>query len=189
MPQRLPPVLSCLDLPLPELLAARLDGELFRIDDCYAPVDEIEQPSHRARALAAGLPDRFIAERHSAAWIWGALDLPPARHELCVAIGARTRSPGGSHRQVREVVIEPHEMTILGGLQVTAPLRTAIDLARFSTTFGAAEVHIVRWLMAHHGFTVADCLAEMARRRNLPNKRQAGRRLAQMSWLPAADPP
>ncbi|MCU1440394.1 MAG: hypothetical protein JWP85_1391 [Rhodoglobus sp.] len=178
MPVRLPPVLSRHDLPIAELAAARLDGELFRIDDCFSPVDEIEQPRHRARALGARLRDRLIAEQRSAAWIWGALDSPPSHHELCAAIGARVRPPGASWMTVREVVISPDEIASIEGTLVTAPLRTAIDLARFSDTFGSREVQIVRRLMRSGGFGVTECLESMDRRRNLPNKRQATRRLS-----------
>jgi hypothetical protein len=183
MSHRLPSVLSAHDLPVAELAAARLDGELFRIDDCFAPVDEIEQPSHRARALRAALPDRLIAEQRSAAWIWGALDAPPVHHELCVAAGVRTRTPGITWMRVREVVIEPAEIVTVGDLQVTTPLRTVVDLARFSMTFGEAEELISTWLMRHHGFGVADCVDDMDRRRNLPNKRQAISRLRALVLL------
>ncbi|CAN5360054.1 hypothetical protein BH11ACT4_BH11ACT4_03830 [soil metagenome] len=180
MPQRLPPVLSPHDLPLAELTAARLDGELFRIDDAFAPVDEIDQPSLRAGALRAVVPERLIAEQRSAAWIWGALDAPPIRHELCVTAGARTRSPGVSWMHVREVVIEPAELATIAGLQLTTPLRTVVDLARFSTEFGEAEALVCTWLMRRHGFGIADCLDDMDRRRNLPNKRQAADRLRRL---------
>jgi hypothetical protein len=179
MPQRLPTVLSSTDLPLPELHAARLDGELFRVDDAFAPVDEIERPLHRAQALRATLPDRLIAEQRSAAWVWGALDAPPAQHELCVLAGTRTRAAGVSWMHVREVVLDPGDLALVGGMQVTTALRTAVDLARFSTAFGEAEGLIVRWLMRHHGFDVDDCRAELDRRRNLPNKRQAITRLSE----------
>lgn len=177
MTQRLPPVLSSTDLPLAELLAARLDGELFRVDDCFCPVDEVEQPAHRASALRAGLSDRLIAEQRSAAWVWGALELPPQPHQLCAAMGARVRPPGAGWVMSREVVIEPWEIVVLGGMQVTTPLRTAVDLARSSPSFGEAEERVIRWLALHGGFTVEDCLDDMDRRRNLPNKRQAAARL------------
>jgi hypothetical protein len=180
MPLRLPPVLSRHDLPIAELAAARLDGELYRIDDCFSPVDEIEQPRHRARALGARLRDRLIAEQRSAAWIWGAIDSPPTHHELCAAIGARVRPPGVSWMTVREVVISPDEIATIEGILVTTPLRTAVDLARFSDTFESREAQIIRRLMRSGGFDIADCLDSMDRRRNLPNKRQAAHRLSQL---------
>lgn len=178
MTHRLPPVLSPVDLPVAELHAARLDGELFRVDDCFSPVDEIEQPGHRARALRACLPDRLIAEQRSAAWIWGALDRPPVHHELCAAIGARVRPPGVSWMTVREVVIAPREIATIEGMQLTTRLRTAVDLARSSIRFGEAEEVIVLRLMLDGGFGVEHCLDDMDRRRNLPNKKQAAQRLS-----------
>jgi len=178
MPHRLPPVLSSNDLPLAELLAARLDGEVYAVDDCFSPVDEVEQPEHRARALRAGLSDRLIAEQRSAAWVWGALQHPPLPHQLCAAMGARVRPPGAGWVMSREVVVEPWEVVTLGGMQVTTPLRTAVDLARFSSNYGELEASMVRRLMIIGEFTVAHCLDDMDRRRNLPNKKQAILRLS-----------
>ncbi|TAL44301.1 MAG: hypothetical protein EPN91_04690 [Salinibacterium sp.] len=172
---RLPAVLSGDDLPLAELHAARLDGELFRVDDCFSPIDEIAQPAHRARALATGLRDRLIAEQRSAAWIWGALETPPAVHQFCVVVGARVTPPGISWMTVREVVLDPSETVTLGGLQVTTPLRTAVDLARFTPDFSQPEVTMVTGLMRLGGFGLTECLDDMDRRRNLPNKRRAAR--------------
>ncbi len=178
MPQRLPPVLSPGDLPIAELSAARLDGELFGVDACFAPVDEIEQPAHRAAALRAMAPDRLIVEQHSAAWVWGALDRPPAIHEFCVAAGARVRVLGVRWMRVREVIIDANEVTMIAGVQLTTPLRTVVDLARFSAEFGPSESSAVTRLLRTGGFSLADCLDEMNRRRNLPNKRQAAERLS-----------
>jgi hypothetical protein len=177
MPQRLPPVLSAHDLPVAELFAARLDGELFRIDDCFAPIDEIVQPEHRALALRSGLPERLIAEQRSAAWIWGATDAPPVHHQLCVAPGARISAPPVGWMRVREVVITASELTTIGGMQVTNPLRTVIDLARFSESFGEAEARIVTVLARLADLGLGECLDDMNGRRNLPNKRQAIERL------------
>ena len=170
MTQRLPAVLTLVDLPLPELLAARLDGDLFALDDCFTPIDEIDQPRHRAAALHAGLSERLIAEQLSAAWIWGALDAPPARHQLCAATGARVGHAHPPWMDVREVVIHEHEIASIDGLLLTTPLRTAVDLARFSPCF---EMSMVTRL----GVTRTECLADLDRRRNLPGKKLARQRL------------
>ena len=53
---RLPPVLDTHDLPLAELCAARLDGELFAIDDGWAPLDEPDLPAFRAAVTALPCP-------------------------------------------------------------------------------------------------------------------------------------
>lgn len=173
MSQRLPSVLSTVDLPLPELIAARLDGEVFALDGCFCPVDEIEQPWHRARAVHMGLSERLIAEQFSAAWVWGAADRPPQVHQLCVTSDARVMHSPAPWISVREVVIEPPEIAVIAGLQVTTPLRTAVDIARFSPLFDDRDEDAVVRLMTLGGFDAADCIAEMERRRNLPQKRQA----------------
>jgi hypothetical protein len=181
MSLRLPLVLTELDLPLPELLAARLDGELFTVDDAFAPLDEIEQPAHRAHAILDAAPARFIAEQHSAAWVWGVLARPPRSHEFCVDIGARVSGATARIQRVREVVIEPHEIALFGSAKVTAPLRTVVDLARFSERFGETEERAVRGLMTAAHLTVEECVDELNRRRNLPNKRQAAERIRSLA--------
>ncbi|MHB1171667.1 MAG: type IV toxin-antitoxin system AbiEi family antitoxin [Lacisediminihabitans sp.] len=177
MSPRLLPVLSRHDLPEPELQAARLDGEVFAIDECFSPIDEIEQRYHRARSLAVLLPERLIAEQRTAAWILGALDRPPTRHQFCVDIAARVRAPNSARLTVREVVIDETEFLSCAGLRVTAPLRTVIDLARFSAAFSEEERNLVAALMPLGGFGVEDCEAAMERRRNLPGKQRAMERI------------
>ena len=173
----LSPVLSRLDLPLAELSAARLDGELFGIADCYLPGDLPEGAAIRAAALRAALPhERLIAEQHSAAWIWGVLDAAPSPHRFAAAIGARVGRRSSPWMRVREVVIAAEDRTEIAGLEVTTPLRTALDLLRGST-FGAAEQELVSALMAAGGFSARDCRVGIDARRNLPYKHEARARL------------
>ena len=175
---RLNSVLYRSEFPAPELRALVLDGEAYRVDDCVAPVDEVAGPIQRAAALAAELPARLIAEQHSAAWIWGAQPHPPQRHEVCADITARTRPSVGTLLSVREVVLLHEDTSLLAGLSVTTPMRTAIDLARFVSVWNDTEAEIVRALLSLSGVGVIDCARVMNRRRNLPNKRIALERLA-----------
>ena len=69
---RLPGVLFHSDLPEAELHAAKLDGELYPVDQCFSPIDTIEGRWNRARALLLTVPARLIAEQRTAAWIYGA---------------------------------------------------------------------------------------------------------------------
>ena len=177
MPSRLPIVLTSFDLPPAELAAAALDGELYRVGNGFAPIDEIEQPNHRAGSLRAGLHHRLIAEQRSAAWVWGALIAPPAQHEFCTRMGARVGHASVLSRAVREVVIEPNEVTIVNCLPVTTPLRTVLDLLRFRSEFAGAEVEMIKSLMRLGNFGPGECHDELGRRRNLPNKKSATRRL------------
>jgi hypothetical protein len=183
MPTRLLPVLSRYDLPEPELQAARLDGELYRVDECYSPVDEIERRDNRALSLAVLVPERLIAEQRTAAWVLGALGDAPARHQFCADIGARVRAPE-PRITVREVVLDDTDLMTCAGLRVTTPLRTAIDLARFSDAFGGRERAMIRSLMVLGGFGAGECAKTMDRRRNLPGKQRALSRISAAASYP-----
>jgi hypothetical protein len=178
MTRRLPPLLSPTDLPRAELDALVLDGEVYRVDECVVPLDTVPSPQLRASALAALLPGRLIVEQRSAAWVWGALDRPPFRHQVCAASGARTRPPSGTAVTAREVVIDPADLVELSGMSVTTPLRTAIDIARCGSGWGTDDIELLARLMRIGAFTIAECAQAMGRRRNLPNKVLATERLA-----------
>ena len=175
---RLPAVLSHHEFPAAELDALRLDGEVYRVDDCVVPVDEISTPELRATVLSGKLSDRLIAEQHSAAWVWGAVAEPPVPHEACSSITARTRPVLGPSLRIREVVVSPVDTTTMSGLILTTPMRTAIDLARFVAEWTDSEARIATGLMRVGGFNAVDCAKAINSRRNLPNKRMALERLA-----------
>lgn len=183
MSLRLPSVLSRLDLPEAELCAARMDGELFAVDDCFSPIDEIECPGYRARSLLPMPSPRLVAERQTAAWVLGASDRPPARHQFCTRIAARVRVPSELRLDVREVVIDDSDILVIDGLPVTTPLRTAIDLARFSAEFGHGDRTTVSALMLLGAFGVSECATTMNRRRNLPRKQLALARIEQAAAI------
>jgi hypothetical protein len=178
MPRLLSSVLSRHEFAPPELAALVLDGEAYRIDQCVAPVDEIPGPRVRATALAAELPERLIAEQHTAAWVWGALAQPPRRHEVCSDIAARTRPALDARLHVREVVILHDDTVDLAGIRVTTPMRTAIDLARFVPEWSDDETRTIRDLLRLAEVGILECARAMNRRRNLPGKRLALERLA-----------
>ena len=181
---RLPPVLSTADLPSAELWAAKLDGQLFQVGDGFAPGDEIVQATHRALAVhfvgapADGVDSRLIAEQRSAAWIWGALDVAPVHQQLCVVSNSRAGRDLPRSVSVREVVIRGSEISLVGGLRVTTPLRTILDLARFSEAFESTDIYTVSRLMRQTGINFEQCEADVNGRRNLPGKRRALQRLS-----------
>ncbi|HEY9477190.1 MAG TPA: type IV toxin-antitoxin system AbiEi family antitoxin [Microbacteriaceae bacterium] len=177
MASRLPAVLSHLDLPEAELWAAHLDGEVYPLDECFSPIDEAELPGNRVRALGLILPRRTIAERLSAAWLHGVLPFPPAVHQLCADSRARVKPVRSRRFQVREVEITAEEIVACEGVQITTPLRTVMDLARFSDRFGPDERRLVRGLLALQGIGVEECCSAILARRNLPAKRLALRRV------------
>ena len=174
----LAPVLFPSDLPLAELCAARLDGELFALDDGYCPIDQPETHESRARSISPHCRDRIIAERRTAAWIWGARENPPQPLELCVDIDARARPIISGRAVRREVVIDGDEFYEVGGVLVTSPLRTAIDIARFGNYFDDTDGELLARLMAIGDFGLAECRLALDRRPNLPHKVRAWERLS-----------
>lgn len=181
MPHRLPVVLSPADLPTAELSAARLDGELFAVADCFTPVDVPEQAVSRALALAQGLSSRLIIELHSAAWVFGATDEAPVFPQYCSTADARAKPAAIRRLAVREVVIEPDEIACFDGVRVTSPLRTACDLARTTSEFDTHTQLMVLRLLQLAEASVDDCMALLERRRNLPGKRRTLDRLRSMT--------
>lgn len=171
---RLSPVLTTADLPLAELCAARLDGELLRLDDSFTSIDQPHDRSVRAQTIALAWPERMIAERWSAAWIWGALPQPPSRHTLCSSLGARARSSMPQRVSVREVVIDADEMVTFAGQRVTTPVRTIADLARFDDD---VPPQLLARLATIGSVSLHECRLALDRRRNLPNKVVAWRRI------------
>jgi hypothetical protein len=127
---RLPSVLGTDHLPLAELCAARLDGELFAIDDGWAPIDEPDLPGFRAAALALRVPRALIIERVSAAWVHGALEVPPAIAQFCVPSSARIAVLADRRATVREVRIDEEDIVVYGGVRCTSVVRTGFDLLR-----------------------------------------------------------
>jgi hypothetical protein len=182
MSPRLESILCSVDLPEAELQAARLDGELYAISECFSPIDVISDRELRGRSLSLMLPQRVIAEQLTAAWVLGATPFPPHPHQLCADVGARVRSPGTGRANVREVVIDAAELLSFGGLRVTTPLRTVVDLGRFAE-FGDHERGVIRSLMTMGGFGVDECEAAMNRRRNLPGKAKALARIRESTTV------
>lgn len=177
--ERLPRVLSTADLPLAELHAARLDGDVVRVGELFCAIDEPDGIVVRATSLAVAWPHRFIAERRTAAWVWGALTTAPLELDLCASLDARTRPQPDGRVNMREVAIDASEVAQVGSLAVTTPLRTVTDLARFRS----ADAHMAMRAMAHlcATFDISrdQCDRAITSRRNLPNVTLARRRISQ----------
>ncbi|UPO78426.1 type IV toxin-antitoxin system AbiEi family antitoxin [Arthrobacter sp. Helios] len=104
------------------------------------------RPGPLARALAAhhhlpaSLQGRYVFGRLSAAWIYGCA--PPPRR-LTLLADARRRStslPPFSGAVLHEVTLGPADRLELGGVPVTQPLRTALDVALHAPLAEAADV-------------------------------------------------
>jgi hypothetical protein len=144
-------VITINDLPLAELYAARLDGQVFQVADSWCVIDEIDGCDTRAVAVSQLAPARAIAEQLTAAWIYGVAP-EPRRHQFCVLIGARTYALWSKRAQVREIVRTPDDVRTVSGVRVTTPLRTAVDLARYAPA--SVSTHDLTALLArllHYG--------------------------------------
>jgi hypothetical protein len=113
-----------------ELSAARLDGDLVEIGEGYMPADAVESVAMRAASLAPLCSERLAVGIWSAAWIYGALHEPPARHSLVRAPGRRVGNLISRRAVFHDTAIDAHDVTLLGDVRVTTPLRTLTDIAR-----------------------------------------------------------
>jgi hypothetical protein len=115
-------------LSLPELSAARLDGDVVEIGDAYIPADLLESPDVRASSVAGFVQDGTAASGPTAAWIHGAGDAPPSVHHVQRARVRRVR-PRPSMRVVfHDTAVDAADLMRLGGIAVVAPTRTMLDL-------------------------------------------------------------
>lgn len=115
-------------LSLPELSAARLDGDVVEIGDAYIPADLLESPDVRASSVAGFVQEGTAASGPTAAWIHGAGDAPPSVHHVQRARVRRVR-PRPSLRVVfHDTALDAEDLMQLGGIAVAAPSRTMLDL-------------------------------------------------------------
>ena len=118
----------------PELQAMASDGVLTQLyQRGYLPPGTRSTPQLRARALATMIPpairQRVVAGRLTAAWVYGCAQEPD---RLALLVDANRRI--SSLRSTRgctfhEVRLGALDVVSLGGLMVSSPLRTALDIA------------------------------------------------------------
>lgn len=177
---RISTVLSRNDLPNEELQVGVLDGELVRVGGAFCAVDTVIGTQHRAASIAAEVPGYSVAERLAAAWIYGVVNDQPSRLQLCVNAQANVRPTSSARYVFREVVLNDDDTNLIGGLPVTTPLRTALDLARIDVDFSSFTADVIQRLASvGRGFDFSDCESAITCRRNLPNKRVALVRLSE----------
>ncbi|MGO4453922.1 hypothetical protein [Arthrobacter sp. RAF14] len=118
----------------PELAGMVLDGLALPISEgCFVSGTAVVDARLRARALAERIPlearQRVVAGRLSAAWIHGH-GVEPGRPVLYIAPGRRAGAlRHGLRADLHDVRLGSHDIVSLGGLLVTTPLRTALDIA------------------------------------------------------------
>jgi hypothetical protein len=174
----LPPVLCGRDLPLPELAAARLDGDVFMLgDEHYVCVDECDRPFLRARSLAGVLPSAAIVEGTTALWVYGTRSRPPARHTICIDATHRARVDPDIRWTVRERLLGDGDVTRLAGIRLVTPLCLACDLLRAASFTSQEQGAVARILHLAH-LDRAAVRDRLQRSGPLPGVRRALRRLS-----------
>ncbi|MDT0168793.1 type IV toxin-antitoxin system AbiEi family antitoxin [Pseudarthrobacter sp. BRE9] len=118
----------------PELQSLAADGLLARFHQHgYTLPGVPASPQLRARAAAGVVPpairQRVVAGRLTAAWIYGCAGEPD---RLALLVDAKRRVSGLRNTRgctLHEVKLGPFDVISLGGLMVSSPLRTALDIA------------------------------------------------------------
>lgn len=118
----------------PELQAMAADGILSQLyQRGYVLPGTAATPQLRARAASFAVPpairQRVVAGRMTAAWIYGCAG-EPDRLALLVDATRRVSSLRSTRGcTLHEVRLGPFDVVSLGGLMVSSPLRTALDIA------------------------------------------------------------
>jgi len=113
-----------------ELTAACLDGHLVELGDAYIPADAVETAALRAGSLTRLLGETLAATHLTAAWIHGGIPQPPGRHTVQRGVPRRLHVMPDRHVVYRDVAVPTTDLVLIGGVRVTTPVRTLIDLAR-----------------------------------------------------------
>jgi hypothetical protein len=133
-------------LPIVELLALCLDGQVYRVGDAFASADTPDGPELRAHAFARTAPAWAVADRGTAAWIHGTRASPPPVPQVCVPPSHRG---GGTLARLDTAyrTLAGDETVTFAGMRVTTPLRTAHDLLSTPGRFGDADALEIRHLL------------------------------------------
>ncbi|MFG6445670.1 type IV toxin-antitoxin system AbiEi family antitoxin [Microbacterium sp. P07] len=113
-----------------ELSSACLDGHLIELGEGYIPADMTDSAALRAASLADLLGETLAATHESAAWVWGRLEEPPARHRVQRAVERRLHHVVSRRLVYRDPLIDADDVCEIAGVRVSTPVRTLVDLAR-----------------------------------------------------------
>lgn len=156
-------------LSLAELTAARLDGDVVELGEAFIPADAVETRALRAGSLTGLLGDTLAATHLSAAWVHGAIPDPPARHTVQRAVPRRLNRFPTRHLVYRDLAVHPDDLESIGGVWVTTPLRTLIDVSRIDD---ASHARAARMLAESDRDLAAEAIARLGSGA-LPHKRAA----------------
>ena len=117
-----------------ELQALRLHGSLREVlPGAYVSAEHPQTPSIRARVAAAVAGEQYVPGRAlckcTAAWVYGCAPMP---HELDILVPRYHRPcapTSGMLLRLSEGIMDEDQVCSIGGITVTSPLRTAMDIA------------------------------------------------------------
>ena len=112
-----------------ELSAARIDGHVVEMGDAYVPADLVETADVRASTIAPLVQLGTAASGPTAAWIHGAGATPPAIHHVRRCVERRLRAVTSARLVFHDTVLPASDVQMLGGIPVSTPQRTMLDLA------------------------------------------------------------
>jgi succinylarginine dihydrolase len=181
----IPPVLSYRDMPIAELSALRLDGEVFPLGAGVVGADEPVTGHHRAAALGLRLPEKLIPERDSALWVHGFLAVEPSVPTVAMTRTDRTYAMNMQGLAVRETSLLPEECAELGGILVASLWRTLYDLAFQPEPISELIDDAMRDAAHAHPQTLVAALGRVALDARNPGSRTAAARLRALE--PRAD--
>jgi hypothetical protein len=149
-------------------------GEITRlVRGVYVAATAELTPVVRARALGLVVSRRHLVVDRTAAWVHGAPALRPRPDApIPLDLDGRRRFPGG------RVHLGPGEITVLGGLRCTSPVRTAVDVARHLAPERALP--LLDGLLRSGAITHQELIAASSRLSGLPGGARA-RELAAMA--------
>jgi hypothetical protein len=166
-------------LSVSELSAARLDGHVVELGEGYIPADLVEGPALRARAVATLIPVGAAASGPTAAWVHAGGAPPPARHHVSRTTAQRQRLDVDLRVTFHDRRIQPSELCLLGGVPVTTPVRSMVDLL-----LGARRSPEFLWWLRLLADALPDAVEQAAQEieslHRVPGRRQA---LAALSEL------
>lgn len=117
-----------------ELQAMRLDGLVNHvIGDSYLRSDFREDAAIRSQAAARSVPyslrPRVALGRTCAAWVYGCARVPVLISLVTDHRRRTTALPPFTPAVMHQVALGPFDINTVGGVSVTTPLRTALDIA------------------------------------------------------------
>lgn len=183
----LAPVLSSSDLPLPELCAARIDGEVFAIDECFATIDADDTPALRGAALLSLTGPRAVAVLESALWVHGLSAAAPDVHQVRTSRRDRVRLPAIRRLVAGTAQFHDGDVIRAGGMSVTTLERTVTDML-LADDFGPQRCRLVRIALDVHPALVAGCASRIQSADHLPGKHRALRRLTDAQTSAVSSP-